>query len=369
MELPEYHFPTDYSSIWQRVKNIDPVKYAATRNYLDGAVSYLSPYFTHGVISLPLVANQVLSKCSFKQSEKFIFELAWREYFRRVWENKGEEIWTDLKRDQPRAEREGVPISILQAKTGIQSLDTCLQSLQQNGYMHNHARMWVAMLACNIGRVHWMKPAQWLYYYLLDGDLASNTLGWQWVSGAFSGKIYLANQDNINKYSGSKQQGTFLDSSYEVLEQREIPKTLRDVSKIRLRTKLPKCSTLSLNPDLPTLLYHPWSLDPKWHQNEAWNRVLVLEPSHFKQHPISPQRVQFVLDLAQEIPGLQVYVGEVQQLQLVNEAVYLAHPAMNHFPGKPERPGYLFPQVDGYFKNFFSYWKQCQTFVAAESHV
>ena len=46
-----------------------------------------------------------------------------------------------------------------------------------------------------------MFVANWMYFYLLDGDLASNSLSWQWICGANSNKKYIANQDNINKYT------------------------------------------------------------------------------------------------------------------------------------------------------------------------
>jgi deoxyribodipyrimidine photo-lyase len=45
-------FPTAYASILQRIDAIQPVQYAKTRNYLDGAITYLSPYISRGVISL-----------------------------------------------------------------------------------------------------------------------------------------------------------------------------------------------------------------------------------------------------------------------------------------------------------------------------
>ena len=34
-------FPTSYKEILQRINQIDPVKYGSTRNYMNGAVSYL----------------------------------------------------------------------------------------------------------------------------------------------------------------------------------------------------------------------------------------------------------------------------------------------------------------------------------------
>ena len=38
--------------------------------------------------------------------------------------------------------------------------------------------------------------------HLIDGDAASNTLGWQWVAGLHTkGEMYLARRDNIRKFT------------------------------------------------------------------------------------------------------------------------------------------------------------------------
>ena len=81
--------------------------------------------------------------------------------------------------------------------------------------MHNHLRMYVASIVCNVAQSHWINPARWMYYYLLDADWASNSLSWQWVAGSNSNKKYFANQDNINKYCLTTQKGTFLDLDYQ----------------------------------------------------------------------------------------------------------------------------------------------------------
>ena len=79
-------FPTKYQAILQRMHNVNPVQYAKSRNFIDGAVTYLSPYISRGVISVKQVMETVLQK-GYKsyQIEKFLQELAWREYFQRVW--------------------------------------------------------------------------------------------------------------------------------------------------------------------------------------------------------------------------------------------------------------------------------------------
>ncbi len=42
---------TNYDGILKKIDLINPVKYARTRNFIDGAVSMLSPYISRGVIS------------------------------------------------------------------------------------------------------------------------------------------------------------------------------------------------------------------------------------------------------------------------------------------------------------------------------
>ena len=94
-------FPTNYDSIVERIDNINPVKYAKTRNFINGDVTYLSPYLSRGVISVQQIKESVLQK-GFKpyEIEKFLQELAWREYYQRVWQVKKELIFSDLKQIQ-----------------------------------------------------------------------------------------------------------------------------------------------------------------------------------------------------------------------------------------------------------------------------
>ena len=91
-------FPLSYAEILQRIRAIDPVKYGSTRNYINGAVTYLSPYISRGIISTKFILSEVLQK-GYKpaQIEKFIQELAWRDYWQQVWIAKGSEINEDLK--------------------------------------------------------------------------------------------------------------------------------------------------------------------------------------------------------------------------------------------------------------------------------
>ena len=59
----------------------------------------------------------------------------------------------DIKNEQSGARYQGIPISIINATTGINAIDNAIKKLYQTGYMHNHHRMYVASLVCNQARV------------------------------------------------------------------------------------------------------------------------------------------------------------------------------------------------------------------------
>jgi deoxyribodipyrimidine photo-lyase len=361
-------FPTDYSSIVERIENVDPIRYGKTRNFIDGDVTYLSPYISRGVISVKHVKESIMQK-GYKpyQLEKFLQELAWREYFQRVWQAKGTAaINTALKQEQVELKHAQMISSVANAATGIEAIDEQISKLYETGYMHNHARMYTASIVCNIGKAHWHQPGKWMYYHLLDGDLASNNCSWQWVAAAFSSKKYYCNQENINKYCNSNQRNTFLDKSYEELPEMEIPEVLQQTVDLSLQTVLPKADTVNIDPSKPVLIYNSYNLDPNWRKEEEVNRILLLEPSHFANYPLSEKVVQFILDLAKNIGGIQLFVGEFEELlTLTDNAPIISkeHPAFEHYTGTKDSRDWMFPQVTGYFNSFFSFWKKCERYL------
>ena len=362
-------FPVQYHAILERVAGIDPVKYSKTRNYTNGAVTYLSPYISRGVISTRFVYQHLKEEGhSWFAMEKMVQELAWRDYFQQVWMALGDAIFNDIKQEQPYCLHHQIPSAIVAANTGIEAIDEAIKKLETTGYMHNHVRMYIASIACNIAKSHWSAPASWLYYHLLDGDIASNTCSWQWVAGAFSSKKYYANQENINRYTGSSQQHSFLDHSYEALVDRPVPETLQEVQAMRLDTPLPSPVFPTIDPSKPIFLYHPYHLDPTWRQLEDANRILVLEPSHYQRFPVSEKVIQFIIQLSKNIEGCQIYSGEIAALETYANGLMAEntkpsfftreHPAFGHFPGQKDSREWLSPAVNGYYPSFFSYWKK-----------
>lgn len=363
-------FPTEYEKALERVNAIDPIKYAKTRNFINGQITYLSPYISRGVISTKQVMEKIIEKqYPYPAIEKIIQELAWREFFQRVWQSKGLQIWDDLKQDQQEVVHHQMITSIQKANTGIESIDFAINGLYEKGYMHNHSRMYLASIACNIGKAHWIESSRWMYYHLLDGDIASNNCSWQWVAGAFSSKKYYCNQENVNKYTFSKQQNTFLDKPYEQLVDMPIPDALQETTVLDLTTNLPKSNTPNIDTELPTLIYNSYNLDPIWRKLEKVNRVLLLEPSHFNQYPISDKVIEFIIDLSKNIEGIQVYTGEIADIENLyktnntwenQKIISKEHPAFAYYPGIKDQRDWMFQEVNGYYPSFFGFWKKAE---------
>jgi deoxyribodipyrimidine photo-lyase len=362
-------FPTDYDAILQRMANVDPIEYGRTRNFTNGAVSYLSPYISRGVISGKQVRDMMLARGYHAETiDRFHQELGWREYFQRVWQEKGDAILRDLVNSQTRALHHRQIASIVNASTGINAIDEHIKAFHDTGYLHNHVRMYVASITCNIGKAHWLTPARWMYANLLDGDLASNMCSWQWVAGTFSNKQYYCNQENINRFTNTYQHNTFLDTQTELLHETDVPPTLQAVMPWELKTKLPMTRQPAIDIHRPTLLYNSYNLDPLWRKDENVNRVLLLEPSHFERFPVSQKVIEFIIALSRNIPEVQLVVGEISALESVYknatglENIFFSkeHPAFRHYPGIKDERDWMYPQVTGYHRSFSSFWKMCR---------
>lgn len=190
---------------------VDPERYVASRNHLDGAVSGLSPYIRHGVLSLAQVRDVVRQRMARGPglvSEKLLQELAWRDYWQRLWIRLGDDIWENqepLKTGQREAAyAQELPDDIREGRTGLACIDAFARQLIDTGWLHNHARMWLAAYVVHWRRVRWQAGASWFLRHLLDGDAASNNLSWQWVASSFSSKPYLFNRANLERFGAGR---------------------------------------------------------------------------------------------------------------------------------------------------------------------
>jgi deoxyribodipyrimidine photo-lyase len=66
--------------------------------------------------------------------------------------------------------------------------------------------------------------------------------------------------------------------------------------------------------------------------------------------------MQFIYDLAENIPGIQIYYGEYSDLHV--RGIFRDHPINSHFQGVREAHPTLAPGLLGEFNSFFSYWNK-----------
>lgn len=187
-----------------RLAVIDSAGYRSTRNRLDGAVTRLAPFLRHGVVSLREVRDAALSAATEpRTATKLIQELAWRDYYQKIYARIGDEIWRDREAPKtgfsPHDYARELPDDIVEGTTTLACIDGFSRELRETGYLHNHARMWVAAYVVHWRRVRWQAGAKWFLQHLLDGDPPSNNLSWQWVASTFSHKPYIFNRENLER--------------------------------------------------------------------------------------------------------------------------------------------------------------------------
>lgn len=192
-------------------------RYANGRNTDNGpgahsAVSGLSPYIRRRLVLEPEVVAMAVAAHGPEQSEKFVQEVIWRGYFKgwlercpQVWASYVQGLESDLAAlDHDRRLRREVARA-MDGQTGLACFDAWAAELVETGYLHNHSRMWFASIWIFTLGLPWRLGADFFYRYLLDGDAASNTLGWRWVAGLHTrGKPYLARADNIATFTNGR---------------------------------------------------------------------------------------------------------------------------------------------------------------------
>ena len=173
---------------------------AALHNYAGGrdrpdvnGTSRLSPHLHFGEISPRAIWHTVRS-CSdseqrpglIKGAEAYLRELGWREFachllyaFPHTTDHPLRPEFADFpwQRDADARRR------WQQGQTGFPIVDAGMRQLWQTGWMHNRVRMIVASFLVKDLLLPWQEGTRWFWDTLVDADLASNTLGWQWTAG------------------------------------------------------------------------------------------------------------------------------------------------------------------------------------------
>ncbi len=146
--------------------------------------SRLSAYLKLGVVH----PRQLLAETARRPgpgAAVFETELAWREFYADVLHHHPHSAWQDLKPVTGLAydDHEDAIEAWRTGTTGYPIVDAGMRQLLAEGWMHNRVRMITASFLTKDLHAWWPVGARHFLEHLVDGDLASNNHGWQWVAG------------------------------------------------------------------------------------------------------------------------------------------------------------------------------------------
>jgi deoxyribodipyrimidine photo-lyase len=148
------------------------------------ATSRLSPYLHFGCLSPLWVARHADGGTG---GEAFVRQLCWRDFHHQVTAAFPHIARLDYRSrgDRWRQGRDaGVDFDAWRAgRTGYPIVDAGMRQLEEEGWLHNRARLVVASFLAKDLHLDWRLGADHFLDRLVDGDIANNSGNWQWVAG------------------------------------------------------------------------------------------------------------------------------------------------------------------------------------------
>jgi deoxyribodipyrimidine photo-lyase len=172
---------------WHEFRDSALDDYADDRNRpdIDGS-SRLSVHLKYGEIHPRTLLAELGDS---KAHEVFRKELAWREFYADVLHHAPDTAREYLRPEFARMPYDSGPdadarlAAWQQGRTGYPVVDAGMRQLLREGWMHNRVRMIVASFLVKDLHLEWQLGARWFMRHLVDGDIASNSHGWQWTAG------------------------------------------------------------------------------------------------------------------------------------------------------------------------------------------
>ncbi len=203
--LPKLSWANGFSAVWKpgsagawehldRFLGKALATYGEDRNRPDlVGTSRLSPHLHFGEIGPRQVWHALRRQGELQnppnaswKSAQFLTEIGWREFAYHLLHHFPQTPEQPLRKEFERFPwgRNDVWLRAWQkGRTGYPLVDAGLRELWATGWMHNRVRMVVASFLVKHLQISWVEGARWFWDTLVDADLASNTLGWQWTAG------------------------------------------------------------------------------------------------------------------------------------------------------------------------------------------
>jgi len=158
--------------------------YEDRRDFAAGGSSRLSPYLRWGCIS-PLELERKAAGHSSEGSTSYRNELAWRDFYAAVLMHFPEVVRHEFQeryRDLSWAPRSEKLDAWCDGVTGFPFVDAGMRQLRAEGWMHNRLRMVVGSFLTKDLHLDWRLGEAHFMEWLVDGDMAANNGGWQWIA-------------------------------------------------------------------------------------------------------------------------------------------------------------------------------------------
>ncbi len=166
---------------WRDFRDDGLASYSSERNRPDhDGTSRLSPYLHLGVLHPRSLLADIDTRSTYAN------EIGWREFYADVLWHEPASAWSDLKpalKGMAYDEPEDAVEAWRTGTTGFPIVDAGMRQLLHSGWMHNRVRMITASFLTKDLHVWWPVGARHFLDLLIDGDVASNNHGWQWVAG------------------------------------------------------------------------------------------------------------------------------------------------------------------------------------------
>jgi deoxyribodipyrimidine photo-lyase len=145
--------------------------------------SRLSPYLHFGALS-PLELVRRAGESASAAAAAFVRQVAWRDFYAQLLAAEPQVTTDDYRSRGDRWHRSAEELAAWkEGRTGYPIVDAGMRQLAREGWMHNRARLIVAHFLCKTLYIDWREGAQHFTDLLLDADVASNTMNWQWAAG------------------------------------------------------------------------------------------------------------------------------------------------------------------------------------------
>ncbi len=198
--LPEIDWATTMRSWWQpgeagarkRLSSFTEKKadsYGVNRDIpAEDGSSRLGAHLHWGEISPRRIWHEVSksSTASTVGAQKYLAEILWRDFAYHVMSNFPRTADYPLRPEFERFPWEPSSARLKawqRGETGYPIVDAGMRQLWATGWMHNRVRMIVASFLVKHLLQDWRHGARWFWDTLVDADLSSNSLGWQWSAG------------------------------------------------------------------------------------------------------------------------------------------------------------------------------------------